>query len=80
VALALFTSKGVDADWNFGNLMYAAAAQMDESYFHYKVRKWYMPLLRRLTLPLRRTFFVQTGKNPTAANRFFSWLFYKMGF
>jgi hypothetical protein len=39
-----------------------------------------MPLLRRLTLPLRRTFFVQTGKNPTAANRFFSWLFYKMGF
>jgi uncharacterized protein (DUF362 family) len=80
VTLALFTNKGVDADWYFGNLMYAAAAQMDETYFHYKVRKWYMPLLRPLTLPLRRTFFVRTGENPTAANRFFSWLFYKMGF
>ena len=32
---------------------------MDGSYFHYKARKWYMPLLRRLTLPLRRTFFVR---------------------
>jgi len=80
VALALFTNKGVDADWYFGNLMYAAAAQMDGSYFHYTVRKWYMPFLRRLTLPLRRTFFVRTGENPTVANRFFSWLFYKMGF
>ncbi len=53
---------------------------MDGSYFHYKARKWYMPLLRRLTLPLRRTFFVRAGENPTAANRFFSWLFHKMGF
>jgi uncharacterized protein (DUF362 family) len=80
VALALFTSKGVDADWHFGNLMYAASAQMDESYFHYTVRNWYMPLLRRLTLPLRRAFFVRTGENPSATNRFFSWLFYRMGF
>lgn len=80
VALALFTNKGVDADWNFGNLMYAAAAQMDESYFHYKVRKWYMPLFRWVTLPMRRAFFVRTGENPTMMNRFFSWLFFKMGF
>jgi uncharacterized protein (DUF362 family) len=79
VALALFTNKGVDSNWYFGNLMYSAAAQMDHSYFRYKVRKWYMPFLRRLTLPLRRTFFVRTGENPSIANRIVSWIFYQMG-
>jgi uncharacterized protein (DUF362 family) len=80
VTLTLFTNKGVDSDWYFGNLTYSAAAQMDESYFHYKVRKWYMPFLRRLTLPLRRTFFVWTGENPSLSNRIVSWIFYRMGF
>jgi len=40
----------------------------------------YMRLLRRLTVPLRRSFFLRTGENPSPANRLFSSLFYKMGF
>jgi cholesterol oxidase len=79
VALTLFTNKGVDADYHFGNLMYSAAAQMDETHFHYKNTALYMRILRKLTVPLRRTFFVRTGENPSLGNRFFSWLFYRMG-
>jgi len=80
VALTLFTNKGVDADYHFGNLMYSAAAQMDETHFHRKNKALYMRILRRLTIPLRRAFFVRTGENPSLSNRFFSWLFYRMGF
>jgi cholesterol oxidase len=79
-ALTLFTNKGVDADYHFGNLMYSAAAQMDETHFHYKNKALYIRILRKLTVPLRRTFFVRTGENPSLGNRFFSWLFYQMGF
>ncbi len=79
-ALTLFTNKGVDADYFFGNLMYSAAANMDETHFQHKSRALYMRLLRKLTVPLRRTFFVRTGENPSLGNRMFSWLFYKMGF
>jgi hypothetical protein len=80
VALTLFTHKGVDADYNFGNLMYSAAAQMDETHFQHKNRALYMRLLRRLTVPLRRAFFVRTGENPSLGNKMFSWLFWKLGF
>jgi len=80
VALTLFTNKGVDADYFFGNLMYSAAANMDKDHFQHKNQALYMRLLRKLTLNLRRAFFVRTGENPSPANRFFSWLFYQMGF
>ncbi|MBE0568253.1 MAG: DUF362 domain-containing protein [Deltaproteobacteria bacterium] len=80
VALTLFTNKGVDANHYFGNLMYSAAAQMDETHFRHRNRALYMRLLRRLTVPLRRAFFLRTGENPSPANRLFSSLFYKMGF
>ncbi len=80
VALTLFTNKGVDANHYFGNLMYSAAAQMDETHFRHKNRALYMRLLRRMTVPLRRAFFLRTGENPSRANRLFSSLFYKMGF
>jgi len=80
VALPLFTNKGVDASHYFGNLMYSAAAQMDETHFRHKNRALYMRLLRRVTVPLRRAFFLRTGENPSRANRLFSSLFYKMGF
>ena len=79
VALTLFTNKGVDANHYFGNLMYSAAAQMDETHFKHKNRALYMRLLRRMTVPLRRAFFLRTGENPSRANRMFSSLFYKMG-
>ena len=79
VALTLFTNKGVDANHYFGNLMYSAAAQMDETHFKHKNRALYMRLLRRMTVPLRRAFFLRTGENPSRANRLFSSLFYKMG-
>ena len=79
LALAIFTNKGVDADYHFGNLMYSAAAQMDETHFKHKNRALYMRLLREATDPLRRTFFVRTGEDPSAFNRLFSRIFYKMG-
>jgi uncharacterized protein (DUF362 family) len=79
VALTLFTNKGVDANHYFGNLMYSAAAQMDETHFRHRNRALYMRLLRRMTVPLRRAFFLRTGENPSRANRLFSSLFYKMG-
>ncbi len=80
VALTLFTNQGVDANHYFGNLMYAALAQMDEGHFTHKDRSLFMRTLRWLTVPLRRTFFLRTGENPSAANRLASWLFYRMGF
>ena len=80
VALALFTNKGVDANHYFGNLMYSAASQMDETHFRHKNRALYMRLLRKVTVPLRRAFFLRTGENPSRANRLFSSLFYRMGF
>jgi len=80
VAVSLFTNRGVDADYHFGNLMYSAAAQMDETRFTHKSRSWLVRRLRRVTVPLRRAFFVRTGENPSLGNRFFSWLFYRMGF
>ena len=79
-ALTLFTNEGVDADHFFGNLMYSACSQMDDTYFHYKNHAPFMPLLRALTNPLRRAFFLRTGENPSWGNRFLSWLFYRMGF
>ncbi len=80
VALALFTNGGVDAEYHTGNLLYSAAAQMDETHFRHKSRSPLVRLLRRLTVPLRRAFFLRTGEDPSLANRFFSWLFYEMGF
>jgi uncharacterized protein (DUF362 family) len=80
VELALFTNEGLDAEWHFGNLFYAAAAQMDETHFTYKDRSLKMRILRKLTLPLRRAFFLRTGEDPSLANRLFSRLFYEMGF
>ena len=80
VALTLFTNKGMDANHFFGNLMYSAGAQMDETHFRHKNRALYMRLLRRATVPLRRAFFLRTGENPSRANRLFSSLFYKLGF
>jgi hypothetical protein len=80
VALALFTNRGVDADHYFGNLMYSALAQMDETHFTHKSRSPLVRLLRRLSVPVRRAFFLRTGEHPSAANRFFSWLFYRMGY
>ncbi len=79
-SLTVLARDLIDADYHFGNLMYSASAQMDDTYFHYKNRAFYMRLLRALTNPLRRTFFLRSGENPSWANRFFSWLFYKMGF
>ena len=79
VVLTLFTGRGLDASYHLGNLFYAAAAQMDETHFHYKNKAWYMALVRRLTLPLRRAFFVRTGENPSLGNRLAGWLFYRLG-
>jgi hypothetical protein len=80
VALTLFTHKGVDADYYFGNLFYAVSAQMDETHFEHKDKALHIRLLRKLTVPLRRTFFVRTNESPSLANRIASWLLYKLGY
>ncbi|HEY6100044.1 MAG TPA: DUF362 domain-containing protein, partial [Anaeromyxobacter sp.] len=80
IALTLFTNRGLDASHHFGNLFYAACAQMDEAAFQPKDQGRLVKLLRRLTNPMRRAFFVRTGENPSLLNRLVSWLFYQMGF
>jgi hypothetical protein len=79
-ALTLFTHKGVDADYYFGNLIYTCCAHMDETHFTHKSRAIHIRLLRKLTIPLRNTFFVRTNKNPTWTNRLSSWVLYKLGY
>jgi uncharacterized protein (DUF362 family) len=78
VALSLFTHKGLDAEYHFGNLFYTASAQMDEEHFQHKSKALHIRLLRKLTLPLRRMFFVRTGENPSLGNRIASWALYKL--
>ncbi|MEJ2430767.1 MAG: DUF362 domain-containing protein [Deltaproteobacteria bacterium] len=80
VALTLFTHKGLDAEYHFGNLFYTAAAQMDEEHFQHKSKALYIRLLRKLTLPIRRMFFVRTGENPSLGNRIASWVLYRLGY
>jgi hypothetical protein len=80
MALTLLTKHGVDASYYFGNLFYMAAAQMDETHFNFKRNGVLIRLARKLTKPLRYAFFVRTGKDPNWLNRFFSWLFFKMGY
>jgi len=79
VALTLFTTKGLDANYYVGNLFYTSGAQMDESYFTYNDRRRSVLFLRRLTLPVRRALFLRTGENPTVLNRLANWLFYRLG-
>ena len=79
-ALTVAAREAMDSEYNFGNLMYSVAAQMDETHFRHTSDEWYVKLLRSLTVPARQTFFLRTGEEPTAANRFFSWLFYRLGY
>jgi len=78
-ALTLFTHKGLDAEYHFGNLFYTATAEMDKEQFQHKDKALHIRLLRKLTLPLRRMFFVRTGENPSLGNRIASWVLYKLG-
>jgi uncharacterized protein (DUF362 family) len=80
VALTLFAHKGLDANYYFGNLIYTASAQMDETHFTHKSKALHIRLLRKLTDPVRRTFFVRTNEDPSLANRIVSWILYKMGY
>lgn len=79
-ALTLFTHKGVDADYYFGNLIYTCCTHMDETHFTHKSKAIHIRLLRKLTIPLRNTFFVRTNENPTLTNRLASWVLYKLGY
>lgn len=80
VALTLFTHKGLDVDYHFGNLVYSASAQMDETHFTHKSKALHIRILRKLTVPLRRTFFVRTNENPSLGNRIASWVLHKLGY
>ena len=80
VGLTLFTHKGLDANYHFGNLIYTVCAQMDEKHFTHTSTALHIKLLRRLTVPLRRTFFIRSHERPTWCNRFASWVTYKLGF
>ncbi len=52
---------------------------MDEKHFRDKSKALHIRLLRKLTLPLRRMFFVRTAENPSKGNRIASWVLYKLG-
>jgi uncharacterized protein (DUF362 family) len=79
-ALPLLTHKGMDFNYHFGNLLYSISAQMDETHFRHKDHSWHIRLLRRLTVPLRRTFFLRTGENPSWTNRLVSRILFRMGY
>jgi hypothetical protein len=53
---------------------------MDETHFTHKSRSPFMKLVRMATTPLRRTFFLRTGEDPTLGNRVASWLLSEMGY
>ena len=78
--LALFTNDGLDAHYQFGNVFYMSCSQMDPAAFPDKPGPAWKKVMRKLSLPLRQTFFVQTGENPTLANRLASRVLYEMGF
>jgi uncharacterized protein (DUF362 family) len=80
VALTMAAHGGMDANHRFGNLLYKISAQMDESHFEHKSKAPHVVLLRKLTRPIRDTFFVRMDRPPTAANRFMSWLFHRLGY
>lgn len=79
VALSLFTHKGLDVDYHFGNLIYSCCAHMDEKHFRHKDNRPHIRLLRRLTKPIRYTFFVRTGRDPSLLNRVASRVLYRLG-
>jgi hypothetical protein len=78
--LTLFTHKGVDANYHFGNLMYHCCAQMDSDEFRLRSNAIHIRLLRALTVPLRRTFFMRTNERPTWYNRLVSRMLRKLGY
>ncbi len=80
VALVLFTHKGLDANYHFGNLFYHCCAQMDRKQFKLKSNALHIKLLRRLTLPVRRMFFNFTNERPTWYNRLVSRALNKLGY
>lgn len=80
VALTLFTHKGMDSNWFFGNLLYSALGQMDDTHFKHKNNSFYMRILRKLTNPIRKTFFLRTGENPSWGNKFIGWILWKLGY
>jgi uncharacterized protein (DUF362 family) len=80
VVLTLFTHKGLDSNYYFGNLFYTACSQMDESHFTHKNKAIHIRLLRRLSLPIRRTFFRRGNEKPTWYSRLVSWGLYKLGY
>jgi hypothetical protein len=63
-----------------GTVLYTISAQMDESHFEHKSKAIHVRLLRKLTRPMRDTFFIRTNRDPTAANRFVTWLLYRLGY
>jgi len=80
MVLTLFTHKGLDASYYFGNIFYSACAQMDDGHFRHKSNAIHIKFLRKLTVPLRRTFFKRNNEKPTWYNRLASWVLYKLGF
>ncbi|MHC4430406.1 MAG: DUF362 domain-containing protein [Planctomycetota bacterium] len=80
VALTLFTHKGLDANYHFGNLFYNSCAHMDRTHFRLKRNPIHIRFLRWISLPLRRTFFKFTNEKPTWYNRLASRVLSKLGY
>ena len=79
-ALTLFTRKGLDANYHFGNLFYNSCAHMDRDRFKLKKNPIHIRFLRWISLPVRRTFFKFTNEKPTWYNRLVSRALNKLGY
>ncbi len=78
-ALVTSLAHGVmDANHQFGNLLYSVSAEMDSERFHHTGKEWPIEVLREVTDPLRATFFVRTGEAPTWSKRLFNWVLYEL--
>ncbi len=68
----------MDANHQFGNLLYSVSAEMDPERFHHTAKEWPVAVLREMTEPLRQTFFVRTGEAPTWGKRLVNWMLYQL--
>ena len=79
-ALTDLTNDMIDGNYLFANIVYSSCAEMDTDYFRYKDRNVFIKFLRKLTTPLRRTFFIRAGEKQTKVSRIVNWLLYKLGY
>ncbi len=78
--VTVMAHEGMDAEHRFGNPLYMVSSQMDEKRFRPKNNSVPVRMLRSITDPLRRTFFVRSGETPSTMNVLVNRIFYWLGY